>query len=105
MASQQPIRFSCKTCGPLDADKFSPTQISFRVREEDRGCMDCKEKAAAAKKAKSQLERLTKHAERVAFILPEGAADPSMSYKRGSDGSIKGVIRQSCEFHGTTDRE
>ena len=49
---------------------------------------------AEARKAASQLARLEKHAERVLIDLPEGAADPSVSYKRGSDGSIKGVIRR-----------
>ena len=93
MASQQPTHCHCKNCGSLPADKFSDRQIA-RFDDETRECKDCKEKAAEARKATSQLARLTKHAERVVIDLPEGAADPSVSYKRGSDGSIKGVIRR-----------
>ena len=95
MASQQPTHCNCKNCGSLPVARFSNRQITdSRIDDETRECKDCHAKAAEARKATSQLARLEKHAERVAFILPEGAADPSMSYKRGSDGAIKGVIRR-----------
>ena len=93
MASQQPTHCHCKNCGSLPVARFSSTQIT-RCSDDDRRCASCIANDAAEKKAASQLARLTKHSERVHINLPEGAADPSMSFKRGSDGSIRGVIRR-----------
>ena len=93
MASQQPTHCHCKNCGSLPVARFSNAQIT-KYNDDDRRCASCIAKDAEEKKAASQLARLAKHAERVVIDLPEGAADPSVSYKRGSDGSIKGVIRR-----------
>ena len=93
MASQQPTHCHCKNCGSLPVARFSSTQIT-RCSDDDRRCASCIANDAAEKKAASQQERLAKHAERVLINLPEGAADASLSFKRGSDGSIRGVIRR-----------